>query len=106
MTFLLHLNLDPLQSLHHRFVGPLKVGNLLILIICGGDADHDDDGGYGDEDDDHDHDYDADHDEDDDEKDDEDTSMIVGAEQMLRLGEGGATRFWSSKALQKSNINS
>ena len=110
MTFLLCLNFDPLQSLHHCFVGPLKVGNLLILIICGGDADHDDDGGNGDEDD-HDHDYDADHDEDDDhdhdhddddddEKDDEETSMIVGAEQMLRLGEGGATRFWSSKALQ------
>ena len=35
------------------------------------------------------------------EKDDEETSMIVGAEQMLRLGEGGATRFWSSKALKK-----
>ena len=103
VTFLLRLNLDPLQSLHHCFVGPLKVGNLLVLIIRGGDADHDDDGGNGDKDD-HDHDYDADHDEDDDEKDDEDTSMIVGAEQMLRLGEGGATKFWSSKALENANI--
>ena len=65
----------------------------------GGDDDDDDDGDgvNDDEDDDHDHDHD---DDDDDEKDDEETSMIVGAEQMLRLGEGGATRFWSSKALQ------
>ena len=28
------------------------------------------------------------------------TSIMVGAEQMLRLGDGGAARFWSSNALQ------
>ena len=40
----------------------------------------------------------------DDDDDNEETSMMVGAEQMLRLGEGGATKFWSSKALENANI--
>ena len=57
-----------------------------------------------DDDDDDDGDNDDDDDDGADDEDDEETSMIVGAEQMLRLGEGGATRFWSSKALENANI--
>ena len=68
MTFLLCLNFDPLQSLHHCFVGPLKVGNLLILIIDGCDDDGDDE----DEDDEDVEDEEDDEDEDDDEEEDDD----------------------------------